>query len=481
MLAAMPGSQVDLTSGRFSRSRAVWLGLLAAGLLLRLWFLQHQMTPDDDSDVYAELAGNLFHHGIYGIATNGVIDPTLIRLPGYPLFLALIFQLFGWGNLNAVLVAQIGFDLVSCWLIASFVRENISSRAGTIALGAAALCPFTAAYSTMALTESLSVFAVSLGLWATGRLLRAQAAGRKDRWALPWISLAMAMAMLLRPDGVLLAISVAAAIAWYGMKQGKLMASMQTALVCCLLAALPLIPWTVRNWRTFHAFQPLAPRRVNDPGEYVTYGFYRWMNTWSVDIVSTGAVFWNLGSDRIDVNDLPSRAFDSQAQRDRTAELLAEYNVQKTLTPALDARFAELAKSRVREHPVLCLVWVPSLRVADMFLRPRTETLDLKPDWWRLQSPPVELLELIVLGLMNVGLVALAVVALARRRVPWLALVVVYLALRCALLSTMENSEPRYTLEAMPILIACSACAFSGRRAEDKAMAIPLAADQLSA
>jgi len=32
--------------------------------------------------------------------------------------------------------------------------------------------------------------------------------------------------------------------------------------------------------------------------------------------------------------------------------------------------------------------------------------------------------------------------------------------LRCALLSTMENSEPRYTLEAFPMVLACAACAF---------------------
>jgi hypothetical protein len=467
MLSAMPATQ----DRGMLRRYAVWCALLVMGLLLRLWFLQHQMTPDDDSDVYAELASNLFHHGIYGIATNGVIDPTLIRLPGYPLFLALIFRLFGWGNFNAVLLVQIGCDLLSCWLVASFVREGVSMRAGTIALGLAALCPFTAAYSTMALTECLSVFAVSLGLWAAGRILRAQAAGKKDLGAMLWASLAMAMAMLLRPDGVLVAIMVAAAIGWYAARQGSVMAGMKTALLCCLLAGLPLVPWAVRNWRTFHAIQPLAPRRVNDPGEYVTYGFYRWMNTWSVDIVSTGAVFWNLGSDTIDVNDLPSRAFDSETQRARTAELLAEYNVQKTITPELDARFAELAKERVRKHPVLCLVWVPSLRVA----------LDLKPDWWRFQSPLPRLFELIVLGLMNVGLVFLAVVALARRCVPWVALAVIYLGLRCALLSTMENSEPRYTLEALPILIACSACSLGGRRTVDEANVITLSAQPLTA
>jgi hypothetical protein len=464
MLAAMPTSHAGLRFGGFLRGNALWWVALAAGLLLRLWFLQHPMTPDDDTDVYAELAKNLFHHGTYGIATDGAIIPTLIRLPGYPLFLGSIFALFGEGNFTAVLSTQIGIDLLGCWLIASFVREQVSERAGTISIFVAALCPFTAAYSTIALTECLSVFAVSLALWSSGRLLRAQAQGVRDRGALLFASLAMAMAMLLRPDGVLVAAAVTAAILWYAWRQGRLLVGMKTALLCGVLAVLPVAPWAVRNWRTFHVIQPLAPRRVNDPGEYVTYGFYRWMSTWSADIVSTGNVFWKVGTDTIDVNDLPSRAFDSPAQRAQTAELLAEYNTQRSVTPELDAKFAALAQERVKAHPVLCLVWVPVLRVADMTLRPRTETLGLDADWWRYDEHHVESVEAVGLGLLNLALVVAALVGVARGRVPWVAMAVVYVALRCVLLSTMENSEPRYTLEAMPILMACAACAFAGTR-----------------
>jgi hypothetical protein len=56
-----------------------------------------------------------------------------------------------------------------------------------------------------------------------------------------------------------------------------------------------------------------------------------------------------------------------------------------------------------------------------------------------------------------------AVVGVVRRRVPWVAMVVVYVGLRCVLLGTMENSEPRYTLEAFPMVIACAACGVAGR------------------
>jgi hypothetical protein len=242
---------------------------------------------------------------------------------------------------------------------------------------------------------------------------------------------------------------------------------MRTAAVCLLLAILPLAPWTVRNWRVFHVIQPLAPRRVNNPGEYVTYGFYRWMSTWSVDIVSTGAVFWNLGTDTIDVNDLPSRAFDSSAQHAETAALLAEYNATKSIPPALDARFDALAAARLRAHPLLCRVWVPVLRVADMTLRPRTETLDLDPVWWRFPPPWTQRLETVALGLLNVALVAAGLIGLARRRVPWAMLPLAYIALRCALLSTIENSEPRYTLEMLPLWIACAACLWRSRARGD--------------
>lgn len=467
MLAAMPALGAEVKRGGGPRGNALWWVALAAGLALRLWFFRNPMNPDDDTDVYAELARNLFHHGIYGLAADGVIHPTLIRLPGYPLFLGLIFALFGNGNFSAVLLAQICLDLLSCWLIASFVREQVSERAGTIAIFLAALCPFTAAYSTIGLTECLSVFAVSLALWSSGQLLRAQAEGRTDPGALLLASTAMALAVLLRPDGALVSVAVVAAIVWYAWRQGTLLGGIKTATLCGTLAVLPLAPWAARNWRTFHVVQPLAPRRVNDPGEYVTYGFYRWMSTWSVDIVSTENVFWNVGTEAIHIEDLPSRAFDSPAERAETAAILGEYNINKTVTPALDAKFAALAQERLRAHPLLCRVWVPALRAADMLLRPRTETLDLDSDWWRFPPPPIQIAETAVLGLINVALVAAALLGIVRRRVPWVALMVIYGALRCALLSTMENSEPRYTLELMPMLMVCAVCAFAGIRVQD--------------
>jgi hypothetical protein len=445
--------------------RALWWTLLVAGLLLRLWFVTHPMPHDDDTDTYADLGQNLFHHGIYGTTDDGVIGPSLIRLPGYPIFLAAVFAVFGAGNFTAVLLVQAAIDLLGCWLIASFVREQVSARAGMVAFALAALCPFTASYASTALTESLSIFAVSLALWSTGRILRAQSGGGTDGLAIACAAAAASLAMLLRPDGALVTAAVVFAILWYAWRSHVLRAGIRTALTCTLLAIVPLVPWTIRNWHTFHVVQPLAPRRVNNPGEPVWYGFYRWMSTWSVDYVSTGNVYWQVGTQPILVTDLPTRAIDSPAQYAETAQILADYHAaNNTVTPALDTRFNALAAERIREHPFLCRVWVPLLRVADMLLRPRTETLGLDADWWRFPGPLIDRIETVVLGLLNVVLVLAAFIGIARRRVTWPAFILAYIVLRCMLLSTMENSEPRYTLEMMPLLIACAACGFAGAR-----------------
>ncbi|HWG16364.1 MAG TPA: glycosyltransferase family 39 protein [Acidobacteriaceae bacterium] len=461
-MLANRGSAQNLQSRRM---RALWWTLLVAGLLLRLWFVAHPMPHDDDTDVYADLGQNLFHHGIYGTTDDGVIGPSLIRLPGYPIFLAAVFAVFGTGNFTAVLLVQAAIDLLGCWLIAGFVREQVSARAGMVAFALAALCPFTASYASTALTESLSIFAVSLALWSTGRILHAQSEGRSDRRAIACAAAAASLAMLLRPDGALVTAAVVFAVLWYAWRSHALRSGVRTALTCALLAIVPLVPWTIRNWHTFHVIQPLAPRRVNNPGEPVWYGFYRWVSTWSVDYVSTGNVYWQVGTQPILITDLPSRAIDSPAQYAETAQLLADYHAANNMvTPALDARFNALAAERIREHPFLCRVGVPLLRVTDMLLRPRTETLGLDADWWRFPGPLIDRIETMVLGLLNVALVLAALIGLVRRRVPWPAFILAYLVLRCVLLSTMENSEPRYTLEMMPLLIACAACGLAGAR-----------------
>jgi 4-amino-4-deoxy-L-arabinose transferase-like glycosyltransferase len=448
-----------------TQSRRIWLWI-AIGLALRLLFIWFPRPSDDDTTDYLALGHNLLHYGTYGQGTPGDLAPTLFRLPGYPIVLGLFESAFAhiWPTTwqTALLVTQAITDILSGLLLASFARRYLNPRAGEIALALAMLCPFTAAFAGIALTESFSVFALSLGIYATGRALAENETNRI--WSLLLAGVASAFAMLLRPDGVLQFIALAAGLLWYTTRRAALRRAISTSLIYATVALAPIALWTFRNWQTFHVFQPLAPRHLNDPGERFNKGFYDWLRTWSTEFVTTANVFWNVGSESIDMDDIPARAFDSPAQQQRTQALINEYNQTHSISADLDNRFELLAQERIHNHPVQCLVVVPILRVFDMLLRPRTLEFDLEVDWWAWNRHPGQTVAAIALGLINLAYVLAAIWGFLRRRVPLAWMLGGYLVMRCLLLSTMENPEPRYTIQMFPIFIVAAAAAFAGNR-----------------
>jgi hypothetical protein len=231
--------------------------------------------------------------------------------------------------------------------------------------------------------------------------------------------------------------------------------SVITAAVVLLACALaPLLPWTLRNLHTFHRFSPLAPRYANDSDEPVMPGFNRWTKTWIADYVSVEDIYWNVPGDAIDSKRLPRRAFDSPAQKEETAQIFADYNQDYDVTPELDARFAALAAVRIQARPLRYYVWLPALRIADMWLRPRAELLPSDPRWWEFNDERRWLTVSLVFGLVNlVYVVAAAIGTLRARAIPNIGLLFLFLLLRSLFLGTLENPEPRYTLECYPVVI----------------------------
>src|SRR5580658_7192557 len=194
---------------KFVRERArffVWASL--AGVAVRVLLVAFFPGVTDDSRFYANIAENWLRHGIYGVTNSGVIVPTLSRLPGYPVFLAAIFTLFGIGNFRAVLLVQVLFDLGTCYLIADLAWRLFSSeRAAKAAFALAALCPFLANYAARALTEPLEVFFTALALdLAVRGLGNGEATTTPARPRLIWLGsgLSVGAAILLRPDGGIL-------------------------------------------------------------------------------------------------------------------------------------------------------------------------------------------------------------------------------------------------------------------------------------
>ena len=481
--------------------RSFFLGTTLAALALRLFFFFDFPAVTDDSRLYADLATNWLQHGIYGQTPGGPqgtqlekqIVPTDVRLPGYPAFLAGIFWLFGAGNFKAVLLAQILVDLGACLIVADLARRAASDRAARIAFVLAALCPFLANYAAAELTETLEIFFTALALdCAAAGLNRMHAAragvgvapassGQAADWTCRklWAATGAVIAacILLRPDGGILLGAVAfylTVLAWKRRADGKNIADvLVTGLIVVVFALALLAPWTIRNLRTLHHFQPLAPRYANDADELVPRGFNRWVKTWIVDYVSVEEIYWNVSGAKIDPQKLPSRAMENPAERDATLAVIAHYNESQAMTPELDARFGDLAADRIRARPIRYYVVLPVLRVADMWLRPRTELLPPDVRWWEFNDDIKCSFVAVGFGLLNLAYVAAALLAVLHRRsrrpsgIRWAGLLVGFLLLRSAFLGTLENPEPRYILECYPAIIVLASSLLAGRKSGD--------------
>lgn len=435
------------------------LAALVAGLLLRLWFIHYYPVVDGDSLIYGEIARNWFWHGVYGFTRASQVHPTLIRLPGYPLFLGVGFFLFGIDQYLKILWLQAAMDLGACLLLAGFAARMISRRAGIATLYLAALCPFTANFVASPLTETPTLFCITLALYSFARYVEQS---RCNRWF--WsLAFSICYAALLRPDGALLGLVLIPAMFWYTRKNIPARKSARLAALCALVALLPFAAWTIRNARTFHTFQPLVPRYANDPGEFIPHGWIRWVKSWAADYVSTAEIYWSVNGAPLDIAAVPARAFDTPAEKAETSKLFDAYNRAEIMTTAISQQFGNLAAQRIHRNPLRYYAGLPLVRLADMWLRPRVSQLWIELRWWQYRQHRAETIFSWAYAALNLGYLLLAAWGL-KKRVPFAGVMVAYVALRCLLLMTLETPESRYTLECFPMILILAGAALAAQK-----------------
>jgi hypothetical protein len=256
-------------------------------------------------------------------------------------------------------------------------------------------------------------------------------------------------------------------IIWQQSERRLFLSKIRLVLVAAICVVLPLVPWAIRNYRTFHAIQPLAPRSATDPGEPIPKGFQHWYRTWAIDFADTEQVYWNYDSTDLRIGDLPPRAFDSEEQYAETAVLLSDYNQKDNATPAFDQRFEALAEQRIQAHPLRYYLVLPVARLTNMLFRPRPEMMQIGLDWWNWHEYRAKTLLAHASAALNLAYFILGGIGLwLWRRHGWsphtalAAAMLGFVVLRCALLLTLDNSEPRYTLELFPLLFVWGSILF---------------------
>ena len=472
--------------------RIFWntLAALMAGLCLRLYFVLKFPANSGDTVLYEQIATNWLRHHIYGMDVGGVVTPVDLRMPGYPAFLALMYTLTGRTGADArlwVMLAQIGVDLLSCLVMARLAAllacasedSAPNKRVYSAALWLAVLCPFTANYTAVPLTEVFATFWTALAccalVIAISRLQRPDflltSTHLRLRKSVEYTALGagsiVGAATLFRPESPILLIAAAIVFGELFFLRGNYRRWFWVCLAMALGCLMILSPWAIRNMVTLGEPQLLAPKNSNLPGELVPYGFMDWEKTWLYRVRDCYLVPWRLNEESIFVEDIPARAFDTPEEKERVAMILEQYNTDLTLTPEEDAAFAQLARERTARHPLRTYLWLPAARAATIWFTPRIELLPISGNVFPLaqmrEDDPVdqELTSLFfVLNLFYVGLGVWGAIRLwrwnpaARVAVAFLAL---FIVLRTAFLTTLETPEPRYVLVCFPALIALGA------------------------
>lgn len=457
---------------------------MSLGLALRLFFIAHFPFHAGDTKFYDELARNWLDHGVYGLFVNGRLIPVDMRVPGYPAFLAGVYALFGRTS-SAVMVVQAMVDLLTC-VFAALIAARLAPASerivvATVALWMAALCPFTANYSAVLLTEVLATFLTTLALLvfvcALGNASIDLPVRELDRTILLsligwWFlgGLIVGLGTLVRPDTplVLIAVGVVLSVRWRRRANWSKLALAALWMGVGLL--LPLTPWAVRNARTLGRVQFLAPRFAESYGDFIPYGFYSWTRTWTVRFGEAYLVPWKLGKEPIPIETLPNSAFDTETEHARVAALLSRYNGNLQMTPMLDHEFGSLARERTARRPLRTYVSIPLARAWVVWFTPRVQLLRYSGKLWppseKWRSNPVDFSATLGFGLLGFIYAGLALVGAWRCRThllrteKGLALLVLFLAVRTAFLTQLLTVEPRYLIVCFPAVLAIGALAW---------------------
>jgi len=523
---------------------ALFFTLLALGFRLLL-VLRYPNDWPGDARTYMLLAKNVMERNIFSSDAEEPYKATYFRVPAYPVFLIGCYRLFGQDNNKAVRIIQAIFDTASCWLVAllalawSPVSWQIEKRrrAMLIALALAAINPFNAIYVSVLLTEVLTTFAILLSvLLATYALKR----DNDSRTIFYWLVTGIfgGLATMLRPDAALFTGGIGVTLALIGLTRAwknrkkavkrslpeqveadekMSLASPrriigQTILSGLLLSAgfaLALAPWTIRNYRVFHVFMPIAPTNATMPGEFAATGYSDWLKTWVDNWYYTETVDWVLDTKPITIDQMPAYAFDSEDEKNRVAELLNRYNNPKPeennpqataqspdaddstgddddsgdddddtadnnepppaveMTPEIDAGFEQIARERIARHPFRYYVTTRLKRAYAMWFSSHSGYYPFSGDYAfgidrsKNQHIWIPLFIAVVWLFTIIGLAGVIIMWRHGDTWRWVLLLFLLTIPRFAYLTTLQNPEPRYVVEYFPLLLAAAGVALA--------------------
>jgi 4-amino-4-deoxy-L-arabinose transferase-like glycosyltransferase len=272
-------------AGKVSRrERQLLVAAIVLGVIVRVVYVlvtrHYRLAGDEveyDSEGWLIAHGHLFYTRLpYGILTAGAWKP-----PGYPLWVGIWYAIVGHHPL-VVRFAQVPLGAITIFLSWVLARRLFGSRVAAAAAFVVAVYPLAFQYEELLYSESLAtpLTIAAVILIFTGRPTRRRAIV---------CGLLIGVSLLIRASDVFLLLGLL--VTWIvatGWRRGIGLTALAT-----LVAALVLVPWTVRNEVVVHGFVPIA---IDDAALYGTFNAQSahdpvWPYAWRADPPSAAPLF----------------------------------------------------------------------------------------------------------------------------------------------------------------------------------------------
>ncbi len=247
---AIPGALTNLLDRLASREKVALILLFFLALVVRAVYIG-RFVGFASPPVYDEIGYDLLATSMlqgHGFVLDITAAPTASRVPGYPLFLALLYGLFGH-HVWVVRLVQAILGSFTCLLIYALAKSVANRRVGLLAALAASFYPLFLYMGGLLYSETLALLLLVAALYLFTTIMKHKS------WARAlFAGILLAASVLTNPLGALLIpILLVGLLMAQGWRDG-----FRYGIVLSLGALLVLTPWVVRNFVVFDRFIPLS-------------------------------------------------------------------------------------------------------------------------------------------------------------------------------------------------------------------------------
>ena len=416
--------------------------ILLLALALRVGFVVAFPDPLEETR-YRPIAVNILEGNGFSSDASAPYRPSEAAAPVYPLYIAAVYAVFG-RSVYALILSQVFIDLATCLLVAfvsfSLAPAGLKNNAALLGLTIYGIFAWPAfVWVARVYAEPLTIFFITSAI-----ALCAQALREGSRY---WFGagLACGLAILTRPDSVLLLVAIVLffLIQLVRERQKQVASSL---FAFCLAVGLTLAPWVMRNYVSLGKFQPLASEYGQSRDAYFPTGYLWWLRTWIKDETHFDYAFnpaWSPESTFFDPERLPPDTYDSEEERVRLVGLITRFNQARFIMPEMDQEFCNFAYERIKRAPLRFFVFLPLYRTASMWLTGFSTSHT---------TPRVLILR--VLSVLPIHLGGVLGLAFMWRRHPLAMLLALIVLVRTGFMAYHYAPETRYMAEIYPPVIA---------------------------